>query len=241
MKQLGHWFHYGLLRLRPAMKSVPAVLWIPQLPLSPSLSYCSTVINDQQQLGSKLAEYTGAGDKTSDDQKCRFSLIRPCWWKGRSPFYLAGGPRFQKRLVKMEPEDEPVSIFVQRNEAGVAIDDNSIIKTLWEYENGQRGWVKMTRGESLLRLCNVWPWNSRRLLCITVAEQRCQIIQQPPYCCCCSLLLAQLTPAPPPPLCCQGNTHTEQSGRPMLRARCRGCCSDCRCISQHPPAWPGRW
>lgn len=56
------------------------------------------------------------------------------------------------------------------------------------------------------------------------------------------LLLAQLAlPAPPPPLCCHGNTHTEQSGRPMPRARYRGCCSDCRCISRHPPAWPGRW
>lgn len=50
-----------------------------------------------------------------------------------------------------------------------------------------------------------------------------------------------VSPSPPPPLCCHGNTHTEQSGRPMPRARYQGCCSDCRCISRHPPAWPGRW
>lgn len=84
-------------------------------------------------------------------------------------FHLAGGGRFKRE--KMEPEDQPVSIFVHRNEAGVGIDNNSIIRILWECKNGQRGWVKNDKGRAgggcLLPLHNVWPWNSRRLLCVT--------------------------------------------------------------------------
>lgn len=47
--------------------------------------------------------------------------------------------QIQKRPGKMESEDEPISIFVHRNEAGVGIDDNCVIKIHWECENGHRG------------------------------------------------------------------------------------------------------
>lgn len=46
---------------------------------------------------------------------------------------------------------------------------------------------------------------------------------------------------PPPPTGCHGNTHTEQSGTLKPTARSQGCCSDCRCTSRHPRAWPGIW
>lgn len=63
-----------------AMKSVPAVLWIPQF--SPVL--CSTVINDQLQLGSKWAQHARADNETWDGQERCLSPISHCWWTGRS-------------------------------------------------------------------------------------------------------------------------------------------------------------
>lgn len=202
------------------MKSVPAVLWIPQL--SPVL--CCTVINDQPQLRSELAPHARADSETSDGQERCLCLISHCWWTGRS----------QSDLVEpgsKKTEDKPVSIWI-------------LIQSLKSFESTERrGSVEMTRGGgSLLPLCNVWPWNSRRVtlcyssgavLLINTAASMVLLLFPSPH-------AARYRPSPPP-LCCYGNTHTEQSGRPMLRARCRGCCSDCRCISQHPPAWPGRW
>lgn len=43
----------------------------------------------------------------------------------------------------MESEDEPVFLFERSNEDG---DDHFVINIHWEYENGEKGWVKMTRG-----------------------------------------------------------------------------------------------
>ncbi len=171
MKHPGHWFNYGLLYLRPVMKSVPAVLWIPQL----SLSYCSAVINGQQRLGSKLAQYTRADDDTSDDQEWRFSLIGQSWWTGRSPFHF-GGARFKRDQEKWSLRTSPSPSLC----TGMRLGSEEIITVSLKSTQNMKMVKEAQSKRTALPLCHVWPWNSRRLLCITAAEQRCQIIQQPP-------------------------------------------------------------
>lgn len=176
---------------------------------------------------------------TSDGQEWRSSLSSVWAAEQEISHFIFWGDRLKKERGKMGVWGGAWHHFRQGNETGVRIDINYVIKI-------HKKRAQAAQSVHCLTICHVWPWNSRRLLCITVVKQRWQIIQQPPYCCCHSLLLltelAVPSPRPsPPPLCCHGNTHTEQSGRPTPRARYRGCCSDCRCISQHPPAWLGQW
>ncbi len=112
------------------------------------------------------------------------------------------GSQIQKRPGKMESEDEPVSIFVHRNEAGVGGDNNCVIKIHSEYENGQRGSVKTDCAASLSRLTLKFKkvtlhYSGRAALPNnTAASQH----KQPPYCCCCSPHAAHCTVSPPLPL-----------------------------------------
>lgn len=111
---------------------------------------------------------------------------------------------------------------------------------------GVRGNSITSMEMALLLFFDTWPSNLRGILLFSVMEKpKTQASILP------TLLLllfpsphtARSATSPPllPPIGYHSNTHTEQLGTLKLMARYQGCCLDCRCTSQHPPAWPGIW
>lgn len=124
---------------------------------------------------------------------------------------------------------QEISIFAHRNEAGVETDDSPVNKIHSERENGPGARWAPCLSRLTLKFKVTFRYGVGAVLPNSTAASVLPLPFSSHSCWCC-------LPAPPPPLCCHGNTHTEQSGRLTPRARCRGCCSDCRCTSQRPQA-----